>query len=442
MISPAVALDEPQTATFVLPNHLLILDSNNGILKLALFSNRNIIRTGLSEEIIKDSRKLSVAFFSLLIFTIMVITLSLQRDYIAGAQSQSSTYSNNKGDEPSLSQPSLAYSDSSIPDLFDKVKISVVKVSPISESANNSLTGSGFVYDKNGDILTNSHVAGTASSVIVTFIDGNQYNAPVAGRDTVNDIAVVKILGNHSRPIVPVQFGNSSAVRVGEKVFAIGDPFGFSDTLTGGLISQVGRLLLESGSEAPYPHPDIIQTDALINPGNSGGPLVNLQGRVIGMNTATFNSQLGGATGLGFAVPSKTLLREVPVMIKNGAYPHPWLGLSGRGLDLELDRELGLAPNFRGVLVDSLVNGGPADKAGIIGKHQSFHGDIITALDGIPVKNTPDFMSYIENNKSPGEKINITIYRNNHTTILIATLGQRPTSLYTSPTITSQTPLF
>jgi S1-C subfamily serine protease len=244
MISPPVALDEPQTATFVLPNHLLILDSNNGILKLTLFSNRNIIRTGLSEEIIKDSRKLSVAFFSLLIFTIMVITLSLQRDYIAGAQLQSSTYSNNTGDESSLSQPSLAYSDSSIPDLFDKVKISVVKVSPISESANNSLTGSGFVYDNNGDILTNSHVAGTASSVIVTFIDGNQYNAPVVGRDSINDIAVVKILGNHSRPIVPVQFGNSSAVRVGEKVFAIGDPFGFSDTLTGGLISQVGRLLL------------------------------------------------------------------------------------------------------------------------------------------------------------------------------------------------------
>ena len=442
MISPPVALDEPQTATFVLPNHLLILDSNNGILKLALFSNRNIIRTGLSEEIIKDSRKLSVAFFSLLIFAMMVMTLSLLPGYIAEAQLQSSTYSNSTGNASCSSQSPLSYAESSIPDLFDKVKVSVVKVSRISEAANNSLTGSGFVYDKNGDILTNSHVVGTATSVIVTFVDGNQYNATVVGRDSINDIAVVKMLGNHTQPIVPVQFGNSSALRVGERVFAIGDPFGFSDTLTGGLISQVGRLLLESGSEAPYPHPDMIQTDALINPGNSGGPLVNLQGRVIGMNTATFNSQLGGATGLGFAVPSKTLLREAPAIIKNSSYPLPWLGISGRGLDLELNREVGLGPNFRGVLVDSLVNGGPADKAGIKGKHQSLHGDIITALDGIPVKNTPDLMSYIENNKSPGEKINITIYRNNHTSILIATLGQRPTSLYTSPTITSQTPLF
>lgn len=369
------------------------------------------------------------------------MTLSLQSVCIAEAQLQSSsTYSNSTGNVSSSSQPPPSYSDSSIPNLFDKVKVSVVKVSPISEAANNSLTGSGFVYDKNGDILTNSHVVGTASSVIITFIDGNQSSATVVGKDPVNDIAVVKIVGNHKQSIVPVQFGNSS-VRVGESVFAIGDPFGFSDTLTGGLISQVGRLLLESGSEAPYPHADMIQTDALINPGNSGGPLFNLQGRVIGMNSATFSSQFG-AGGFGFAVPSKTLLREAPVIIKNGSYPHPWLGISGRSLDLELNRELGLGPNFRGVLVDSLVNGGPADKAGIKGIHQSLHGDIITALDGISIKNAPDLLSYIDNNKSPGEKITVTIYRYNHTSNLIATLGQRPTALYTSQHITSQTPLF
>ena len=384
---------------------------------------------------------MSVAFFSLLVFSIMVMTLSLQSVYIAEAQLQSSsTYSNSTGNVSSSSQPPPSYSDSSIPNLFDKVKVSVVKVSPISEAANNSLTGSGFVYDKNGNILTNSHVVGTASSVIITFIDGNQSSATVVGKDPVNDIAVVKIVGNHTQSIVPVQFGNSS-VRVGESVFAIGDPFGFSDTLTGGLISQVGRLLLESGSEAPYPHADMIQTDALINPGNSGGPLFNLQGRVIGMNSATFSSQFG-AGGFGFAVPSKTLLREAPVIIKNGSYPHPWLGISGRSLDLELNRELGFGPNFRGVLVDSLVNGGPADKAGIKGIHQSLHGDIITALDGISIKNAPDLLSYIDNNKSPGEKISVTIYRNNHTSNLIATLGQRPTALYTSQHITSQTPLF
>ncbi len=369
------------------------------------------------------------------------MTLSLHPGYIAEAHLKSSNYSTVTTNVSSSSQSPPSYSNPSIPDLFDKVKVSVVKVSPISKAANNSLTGSGFVYDKNGDILTNSHVVGTASSVIVTFIDGNQSSAAVVGRDPVNDIAVVEIMGNHTQPIVPVQFENSSAVRIGEQVFAIGDPFGFSDTLTGGLVSQVGRLLLQSGTEAPYPHPDMIQTDALINPGNSGGPLFDLQGRVIGMNSDTFSSEFG-AGGFGFAIPSKTLLREALVILKNGSYPHPWLGMSGRSLDLELNRELGLGPNFRGVLVDSLVNGGPADKAGIKGIHQSLHGDIITALDGIPIKNTPDLLSYIDNNKSPGEKITITIYRSNHTSNLVATLGQRPTSQYISPYITSQTPLF
>jgi S1-C subfamily serine protease len=239
-----------------------------------------------------------VFFYLFLICNIIVISSSLHFDYVAQAQLQSSTYSNSTGSVSSLSSlPPPSYSYSTIPDLFDKVKVSTVKVSPISKAANDSSTGSGFVYDKNGDILTNSHVAGTASSVIVTLIDGNQYNATVVGRDPINDIAVVKIL-DHSQPIVPVQFGNSSAIRVGEPVFAIGDPYGFSDTLTGGLISSTSELLLESGSEAPYPHPDMIQTDALINPGNSGGPLINLKGQVIGMNTATFSSPLE-AGGLG-----------------------------------------------------------------------------------------------------------------------------------------------
>ena len=395
-----------------------------------------MVRIVVSAANVRNTRKLTIVFFTLLLTcTIIVLASSLWPDHIAEAQRQSST--NRTGNVSS----SLS-SDSSIPDLFDKLKVSVVEVSPTSKSANDSLSGSGFVYDKSGYILTNSHVAGTASSVIVSFIDGNQYSATVQGKDPVNDIAVLKIPENHTQSLIPVQFGNSSALRVGERVFAVGNPYGFADTLTGGFISQVGRLLLESGSQAPYPHPDMIQTDAVINPGNSGGPLVNLQGHVIGMNTATFNSQLGGATGLGFAVPSKTLLREVPVIIKNGSYPHPWLGLSGTSLTFDLNRELGLAPNFRGLLVDSLVKEGPADKAGLQGKHQLLYGDIIIALDGTPIRNTTDLLSYIENNKSPGEGINISIYRNNHTSNLTAILGQRPISLYTSPYITSQTPLF
>ena len=175
-------------------------------------------------------------------------------------------------------------------------------------------------------------------------------------------------------------------MRVGDRVFAIGNPYGLTDTLTGGFVSQVGRLLPEIGN--PFPLPNMIQTDAVINPGNSGGILFNVQGQIIGMNTATFKSQLGGSTGLGFAIPSKTLLREVPDIIQKATYPHPWLGLSFITLTSDLNEEFGLKPNFKGVLVNSLAKDGPANKAGIHGRTtdeflQVHGGDIITALDQI-----------------------------------------------------------
>ena len=237
----------------------------------------------------KNTKGLTVILIVLYsIFSVLVVVSFLWPGYIVKAQPLSNTYSN--GTEKIL--PS--YTEQSIPDLFNKLKDSVVKISPTSKESNASLQGSGFVYDENGHIVTNSHVAGKASSVVVTFNDGNQYNALVKGKDPTSDIAVLKISGNHAQPLVPVVFGNSSEIMVGERVIAIGNPYGFTNTLTGGFISQTGRLILESGSEAPYPQPNMIQTDALINPGNSGGPLVNLEGNVIGMNTATFNSQLGG----------------------------------------------------------------------------------------------------------------------------------------------------
>ena len=267
-----------------------------------------------------NTKKLTVIFFPLfLIFALIVVsTLLLWIDYVVEARLQS--HASSDGTENTISP---SYSELEIPDLFDKVKLSVVNISPSSMSENISLSGSGFVYDKNGHMITNSHVVATASSVIVTFNDGNQYDANVIGKDPVNDIAILKISENDIESLLPVEFGNSSDVRVGERVFAIGNPYGFTNTLTGGFISQVSRLILEAGSGAPYPHPNMIQTDALINPGNSGGPLVNLQGQVIGMNTATINSELGGATGLGFAIPSQTLIREIPTLIENGSYPPP-----------------------------------------------------------------------------------------------------------------------
>jgi S1-C subfamily serine protease len=186
----------------------------------------------------------------------------------------------------------------------------------------------------------------------------------------------------------------------------------------------------------------MIQTDTLINPGNSGGPLFNLKGQVIGMNTATISSEHGGPLGLSFAIPSRALLKEVPVLIENGTYHHPWLGISAISLNEDLNREIGLESNFKGVMVQSLVENGPADKVGVQGRNGSIQGDIITALDGFPISNTEELLSYIDNNKSPGEIITISILRDNLTNKLTTILGERPISVYTSPYITSQTPLY
>jgi S1-C subfamily serine protease len=288
------------------------------------------------------------------------------------------------------------------------------------------------VYDKYGHMITNNHVVENTSSVTVTFIDDNQYDAVVIGKDIVNDIAVLKLPGNITETIIPVEFGNSSAVRIGERIF----------TLTGGFISQVGRLILESGTIAPFPHSNMIQTDALINPGNLRGPLVNLQGHLIGMTTANIDSPHGGTTGLGFAIPSKTLIREIPVLIENGTYSNPWLGISALNLNPEINKKAGLVSTFNGVLVDSVVKDGPAFAAGIEGSDQLPNGDIITALDGISIRNVHDFLSYIENNKKTGDKIVISVYKNKVIASLSATLGERPLSVYTSTYLSSQTPLF
>lgn len=391
---------------------------------------------------VAEIQKLTTIFSYLSIIIVMISASMLVSEggYMIEGKRQGSSMSLDGTESILLS--SSSYSDSYIPDLFDEIKSSVVKISPSSASENSSLIGSGFVYDNKGHIITNSHVVAKASSVIVTFNDGNQYEAAVIGTDPVNDIAVVKISENDTESLIPVEFGNSSTIRIGERVIAIGNPYGFSNTLTGGFISQTGRLILESGSGAPYPHPNMIQTDALINPGNSGGPLINMQGQVIGMNTATINSDLGGATGLAFSIPSQTLLREIPVLIENGTYPHPWLGISAVTLTVDLNEDIGLNLDFKGVLVDSLVKNGPAYMAGVQGRDQLPRADIITALDGFPISNTEDLLSFIENNKSIGDEITISIYRNNQTNTLTATLGERPLSVYTSPYITSKTPLF
>lgn len=332
--------------------------------------------------------------------------------------------------------------DSTLTDLFEKTQNSVVQITSKVSTTDNSVIingvplssqstrlGSGFIYDKEGRIITNNHVVEGSSTVNVTFIDGNTYTAKVVGTDPDNDVAVIQIIDNFSdETLIPLNLGNSSELQVGQQVIAIGNPFGLSDSMTTGIISAIGRLL--PNENVGYSIPDIIQVDAAINPGNSGGPLLNLQGEVIGMNTA-ISTNTGDFSGVGFAIPSDAIERIVPVLIKNGTYQHPYLGIAGRTMDPDVSLANGLPRNFKGVIVEKVVKGGPADMAGIVAatlddNNIPHGGDIITAIDGHPMKTIDDIIAYLDDSKSVGDKVNITVDRQGKSLDLIATLEVRP----------------
>ena len=290
--------------------------------------------------------------------------------------------------------------------------------------------GSGFVYDTEGRIITNNHVIDGATQVDVTFVDGNTYTAKIIGNDAFADIAVLQIMDNAAADehLVPLSLGNSSQLKVGQQTIAIGNPFGLSNTMTTGIVSQVGRLL--PNPQMGFSIPNAVQTDAAINPGNSGGPLLDIQGNVIGLNAA-IRSQTGEFSGVGFAIPSNTVARIVPHLIKDGKYDHPWLGIAGTSLSPDIVEQLGLPANFKGVAIASVTPGSPADKAGVNGRTQNDFpsGDIITAIDGHAVKRIEDVIFYIEEHAAVGEKVMVTVYRDGKSIDLGTTLEARPAPL-------------
>jgi len=354
--------------------------------------------------------------------------------------------------QSSPSTSSSTYSTSSLPDVFQKVENSVVQITSttsnpneiiiengVPQSGRSTALGSGFVYDNQGHIVTNYHVINGARRADITFTDGNTYSANVVGKDPNSDIAVLQITDNFSEEkVIPLPLADSSAVRPGEQVIAIGNPFGLSGTITTGIVSAKGRLLPDP--DTGFSIPNMIQTDAAINPGNSGGPLLNTQGQVLGMNTAIFSST-GAYSGVGFAIPSNAIAKEVPVIIKDGTYNDPWLGISGGKITPDLIRAMGLPINYKGVLVASVQPDGPADKAGLRGlATQDDNGaspqaaDIITAVDGHPVRQIDDIINYIESQKGVGDNIKLTVNRNGQIMDLTATLQARP---QTNPTSSS-----
>ncbi len=299
--------------------------------------------------------------------------------------------------------------------------------------------GSGFVWDAQGHIVTNNHVVAGADRISVAFSDGTTVPARVVGADPDSDLAVLTVDLPQQR-ITPVQVGDSTQVKVGQIVIAIGNPFGEENTMTMGIVSAVGRSLPagERAAQGPvYTIPDVIQTDAPINPGNSGGVLVDDHSRVIGV-TAAIESPVQASAGIGFAIPAAIVQRVVPALIQTGHYAHPWLGVSGLTLTPDLSRAMGLKLDQHGALVVDVSPGSPADRAHLSGSDRTITidgadvrvgGDVIVALDGRPIRGFDDLVAYLVRSTAVGQQMTLTVLRQGReqtVTVMLAARPQRP----------------
>ncbi len=342
---------------------------------------------------------------------------------------------NGNGPSPSIVgevTPLPVKKDLLLTEIFERSEEGVVRVNVVKESEILGINGigSGFVFDTNGHIITNAHVVENADEINVTFLDGRSYKAKIIGVDPFTDLAVIKVEADPSL-LQPLPLGDSSNLKVGMEVVAIGNPFGLSGSMTSGIVSQLGRLL--PSQDTGFSIPDVIQTDAAINPGNSGGPLLNLKAEVIGINTA-IQSATGEFTGVGFAIPSKTISKIVPDLIDKGEHRHPWVGISGRDIDPNLAEILNL-PDARGFLVITIIEGSPADIAGlrgtsetkqVDGKEYAVGGDIILSVDGITVRKIDDILIHLQREKRVGDEMLLEILRDGEKTNIVVKLVERP----------------
>jgi 2-alkenal reductase len=323
--------------------------------------------------------------------------------------------------------------------LYQQVNPGVVSLGVIQETEINGQTfrqlggGSGFVFDDR-HIVTNNHVAGSVESVEVIFHDGQHRQGTVVGADAYSDLAVIRVddlpAGVRALPLV----GNFDSLKVGQPVIAIGSPFGRANSMTYGIISALGRTI-PAGLEAGFSIPQTIQTDAAINPGNSGGPLVNLDGEVVGVNFA-IESETRQNSGVGFTIPVSILKRVVPALIEEGAYKYAYLGLEGSTISPQLAEALELPDNTLGVYVSSVVPGGPSEQGGVQGGSRTVTtssgaevqqgGDIVTAIDDMPVVRFEDLVSYLVTKATPGQTVTLTVDRNGEEVKVEVTLGERP----------------
>ena len=333
--------------------------------------------------------------------------------------------------------PEYAALEGSLEALYEMYSPGVVSLQYT--SAEGSGQGTGFVIDKEGHIVTNYHVASGIDQLEVHFSSGLKVYGQVIGSDMDSDLAVIKVDVDPDE-LVPLTLGDSNLIKVGQTVVAIGNPYGLSGTMTVGVVSARGRVLdsmRQTAAGTYYSSGDTIQTDALINPGNSGGPLLNLNGEVIGVNRAIQTAGLSTSgdainTGIGFAISSNIVRKVVPSLIEKGSYAYPYLGMTSySSMSLAMIEVLEL-PQSTGAYVSSVVQGGPADVAGIRGGTVQSSvqglfkgGDLIIAVDGQPIKDFSELMSYMVVNKNPGETITFTVIRNGQTLDVDVVLGFR-----------------
>lgn len=322
---------------------------------------------------------------------------------------------------------------SNLIDVYRRVNPSVVHIYVFNEFQTIEGTGSGFVYDASGHIITNNHVVSGSDGLEVVFSDGSRRNAAVVGTDVDSDLAVIKV---ESLPpgAEPVQLGDSAEVEVGQFVAAIGNPFGEAGSMSIGIVSGLGRSLASQRIAAGggrYSLPQVIQTDAAINPGNSGGPLLNLQGSVIGVNSA-IRTDTGSNSGVGFSIPVNAVKRIVPALISDGQYRYPFMGISMDSINLVEQQQLGL-PRTDGAYVTRVSPGSPAAAAGLVGGGEDSNdnralpgGDLIVAVDGQDINSPDDMISYLVFETSVGQTINLTVLRGDEEITIPLTLAERP----------------
>ena len=359
--------------------------------------------------------------------TILLVLIAVQGDssYISATSELTMSDETRSGD-----------SDDVLSSIFENISSSVVQIVSITpplfklnpQAQNTTEVGAGFIYDDSGHIVTANHVLAGANSVSVVFKDGDRYEAEVIGRDGFTDTAVLRIMGDNTtdpeetaRPSAqPVTLGNSSALRIGDRVVTIGYPFASKIAMTSGIVGQTDYLLYFPF--LGYSVPNTIETDLAVNPGNSGGPLVNMRGEVVGMIYGRLNPPAPPSgilfPGLSVAIPSNTISRVADGLIREGLYIHPAVGIIGSTLTVDVAKQFEDIPDdLEGVLVETIVRGGTADIAGInattankYGERQS--GDVIIALDGNSVVDIEGLLSYIQEDKTIGENIIFTVYRN------------------------------